>query len=80
MLDFRTIHSLHREIRASDLGILRAEAPETYASVAAATLMPLVGCDLKPCLCYRRERIGPFWVTMKVIPFFLLYRICPNAS
>nr|AAK00181.1 hypothetical 22.1 kDa protein [Bradyrhizobium sp. WM9] len=40
MLEFRTIHSLHREIRAFDPSILRwAEAPETYASVAAATLM-----------------------------------------
>lgn len=34
MLDFRTIHSLHREIRAIDSSNLRrAASPETYASV-----------------------------------------------
>ncbi|MET4632069.1 hypothetical protein ABIB83_009139, partial [Bradyrhizobium sp. I1.8.5] len=60
MLDFRTIHSVHREIRAFQPSILpRTEAPETYASVAAVTLMPLIDAISSPALATDRSASDP---------------------
>ncbi len=49
MLNVRAIRSFHREIRAFHPRILRrAEAPETYASLAAVTLMLLIDAISSP--------------------------------